>query len=145
MSAIVEVLSLVKAGLGTAGLTVEVDRQEDDKIAMSEGDVVALSWQGADASQPTSCSNYFWTAQIAIEAWAVQTSISTLLERMTALLATVSGVFAADPTFGGKFHDCFFTAVTGMDDLTGDRGTVTLTATIQYWTARSNITVISTD
>lgn len=145
MAAMLEVLGAIRTALETAGLLVETDRQQDDTIAETEGDLVALSWQGAESSRPTSCSNYFWTAQVGIEVWAVQTSLQTVSERMTEMLGTVSGVFAADTSFGGKFHDSMFTAVSGMEALAPDRGTVTVTATVQYFTTRADITTISTD
>ena len=145
MAAMIEVLGAVKAALEARGLAVENDRQEDDRISETEGDLAALSWQGAEATTPTSCNSYFWTATIGIECWAVQTSVATLLEQMTAMVASVSAAFAADPTFGGKFHDSRFDAVAGMEDLTADRGTITITVTVQYWTSRADITVITTD
>lgn len=145
MAAIVEVLGAVKTVLEARGLSVELDRQEDDAISPNEGEVVALSWQGADASTPINCDSYFWTAQLAIEVWANVTSVATPLERITANLALIAGAFDSDRTFGGKFHDSYITAVSGLDDLTGDRGTVTVTATVQFWTSRADITSIATD
>lgn len=145
MAAITEVLGAVQTALEAAGLCVEQDRQEDDQISESEGEVVALAWQGAESSTPTSCANYFWNAQVAIGAWANVTASQSVQERITAMLGTISSVLDADRTFGGKFHDSFFTAVSGLEDLAPDRGAVTVTVTVQYWTTRSDITSISAD
>ncbi len=145
MAAVIEVLGTIKSALELAGLTVEIDRGEDDPVSDTEGDVVVLSWDGAESSQPTWCANYLWTAQVGIAVWAVPTSLKTLLERMTEMTRIVSEVFGADPTFGGKFHDSAISATGGMESTSGDRGSIPITAAIQYFTTKSDITTISTD
>lgn len=145
MAAITEVLGAVQTGLEAAGLQVEVDREEDDRISESEGELVALAWQGAEATTPTSCASYFWNAQVAIGVWASVTASESVQERVNAVLGAISGVLDADRTFGGKFHDSFITAVSGLEDLAPDRGAVTVSVTVQYWTTRADITSIATD
>lgn len=146
MAAINECLTILGAALEGAGLAVVIDRQSEDKITGAEGEVVALNFLGADCQMPLSCNSYLWTAQVSIEPWADVTASQSPLERVTALAALISPVFAADPTFGGKFHDTRFAAVSsGLDEMTGDRGTMSLTVTLQYWTTRADITVISSD
>lgn len=146
MAAITECLGLIGTALTGAGLTVAKDRDDDDRIAEREGEVVALNWQGADAQRPVSCSNYFWTAQISIEPWANVTSTELPLERCEALLALIGTALAADPTFGGKFHDSFIVAAPpSLDEMGQDRGTYPLTIAVQYWTTRAAITVIVSD
>ncbi len=146
MAAITECLNLIAAALTGAGLSVVIDRDEMDRIAESEGEKVALNWQGADATQPVSCANYFWTAQVTIEPWANVTSTQSPLQRSEALLATIGTTLAADPTFGGKFHDSFIIAApASLDEMGQDRGSYALTIAVQYWTTRAAITVIASD
>lgn len=146
MAAITECLNLIGAALTGAGITVVSDRDEMDRIAEREGEVVALNWQGADATRPASCANYFWTAQVTIEPWASVTATESPLQRSEALLATIGTVLAADPTFGGKFHDSYIIAAPpSLDEMGQDRGTYALTIAVQYWTTRAAITVIVSD
>lgn len=143
MAAALQCLTLIKTALEGAGLVVVMDRQAEDPINEIEGEVVALNWNGATCETPTSCSDYFWTAQVSIEPWASITSTQTPLERVTALAALVSPVFANDPTFGGKFFDSRFVGVTsGLDEMTGERGTISLAIEVNYYTTKSDITSI---
>ena len=143
MAAALECLTVLKTALEAAGLTVLIDRQADDAIGDIEGEVVALNFNGATAEQPVSCPDYYWTAQISIEPWADVTATESPLQRVTALSALISPVLAADPTLGGKFQDTRFVAVTsGLDEITGDRGTMSLILEATYWTSKSNITAI---
>jgi len=143
MAAIAEVLTTLKTALEGAGLAVVLDRQDDDPLNSVEGEVVALNFNGATAENIDTYSHYLWTAQISIEPWADVTASQSPLERVTALAALLSPVLATDPTLGGKFQDTRFVAVTsGLDEMTGERGTMSLIVEAKYWTSTSNITAI---
>ena len=143
MAAALQVLSTLKTALEGAGLVVETDRQSDDPITESEGEIVALNFNGATCETPESCADYLWTAQVSIEPWANVTVTQSPLERVTALAALVSPVLAADPSLGGKFQDTRFVAVTaGLDEMTADRGTMSLVLEVLYWTTKTDITTI---
>ena len=145
MAAALQVLTILKTALEGAGLAVVTDRQADDPINESEGEVVALNFNGATCETPTSCADYYWTAQVSIEPWADATATQTPLARATALAALISPPLAADPTLGGYFQDTRFTGMaSGLDEMTGERGTISLILEVSYWTAKANITTIMT-
>ena len=145
MAAITEVLGAVQTALEAAGLQVEVDREEDDRISESKGELVALAWQGAEATTPTSCASYFWNAQVAIGVWASVTASESVQERANAVLGAISGGPAGARSWGGRCWAALFPAVSGLEDLAPDRGAVTVSVTVQYWTTRADITSIATD
>ncbi len=146
MAAIYEALNAVKVALETAGITVEIDRQEDEMLAESEqNDVVSLNWGGAELLEIDNCDSYFWDATIILDCWAcVQTGDTlSVLQKADALLADVAAALRVDRTFGNKFMRSGVVSVSDLASLTADKGSVQITLNAKYQTAKGDWTTIS--
>jgi hypothetical protein len=143
MAAIVETLNAVKTALETAGLTVEIDRQEDEVLADAEYPLASLSWGGAELTEETTCDSYWWKATIIVDLWfKVETGV-TVLAGCDTMASTVAAAFRADRSFGGKFFHSKIVALSDLGTIAADVGALTVTAEVMFQTAKGDWSTIS--
>ena len=146
-SAIEQVLTALRTPLETAGLNIEVDRDEADILAGAEYPCVSVSWGGSTLELLDNCNSYLWRASVVFDCWAqVKTGESVLLQcaEQAGTVAQVIQTEMQASRFGGLFFDAFPVAVSDFANMTEDTGTISVTAEILFQTPKGDWNTILT-
>jgi hypothetical protein len=146
-SAIEQVLDAFRTRFEAAGLNVEVDRDESDALQQEELESVAMSWLGSPMDQRDTGGTYYWSAEVAVDAWVKARTGQSVITGCNALLNTCARVIQENmelDNFGQLFHICKPMSMTGLEAIGADTGAMSMIISVSYQTLKGDWSTIYT-